>query len=217
MGRGGIINIERESKLSGKSHDKGVLILGGYLGGKYAQQTPLSVSSTVCFEQSYDGVDGDSASSTELYAILSSLSEIPIKQGIAVTGSVNQNGEVQAIGGVNQKIEGHFDVCRLKGMTGGQGVMVPRANLRNLMLRSDVVEAVRAGQFHVYSVDTIDEGIEVLTGVSAGERNGNGEYPKGSVNDRVQMKLRQFTEQQKQLAPLDGQQISHASPSEADC
>jgi predicted ATP-dependent protease len=217
MGRGGIINIERESKLSGKSHDKGVLILGGYLGGKYAQQTPLSVSSTVCFEQSYDGVDGDSASSTELYAILSSLSEIPIKQGIAVTGSVNQNGELQAIGGVNQKIEGYFDVCRLKGMTGEQGVMIPRANLRNLMLRSDVVEAVRAGQFHIYTVDTIDEGIEVLTGMSAGERNGNGEYPKGSVNDRVQMKLQKFTEQQKQLAPLDGQQISNASPHGADC
>jgi predicted ATP-dependent protease len=200
LGRGGIINIERESKLSGKTHDKGVLILAGYLGGKYAQQSPLSLSSSVCFEQSYDGVDGDSASSTELYAILSSLSEIPISQGIAVTGSVNQNGEVQAIGGVNQKIEGHFDVCRLKGFTGKQGVMIPRANLRSLMLRWDVVEAVKAGKFHIYAVNTIDEGIEVLTGVSAGGRDGDGCYPDGSVNHRVQKKLQQFTEQQRRLS-----------------
>jgi len=205
MGRGGITNIERESKLSGKSHDKGVLILGGYLGGKYAQQTPLSLSSTVCFEQSYDGVDGDSASSTELYAILSSLAEIPIKQGIAVTGSVNQNGEVQAIGGVNQKIEGHYDVCRLKGLTGHQGVMIPRANMRHLMLRSDVVDAVKAGKFQIYAVGTIDDGIEVLTGVAAGERGSAGKYPDGSVNDRVQKKLRQFTEQQKNLAASGNQ------------
>jgi predicted ATP-dependent protease len=200
LGRGGIINIERESKLSGNTHDKGVLILGGYLGGKYAQKSPLSLSSTVCFEQSYDGVDGDSASSTELYAILSSLSEVPIKQGIAVTGSVNQNGEVQAIGGVNQKIEGHYDVCRLKGLTGEQGVMIPQSNIRNLMLRSDVVEAVKAGKFHIYAVGTVDEGIEVLTGLAAGERNAEGSYPNGSVNDRVQKKLQQFTEQQRRLA-----------------
>lgn len=200
MGRGGIINIERESKMSGKSHDKGVLILGGYLGGKYAQESPLSLSSTVCFEQSYEGVDGDSASSTELYAILSSLSEIPIKQAIAVTGSVNQNGEVQAIGGVNQKIEGHYDVCRLKGLDGAQGVMIPRANMRNLMLRPDVVEAVKAGKFRVYAVGTIDEGIEILTGVPAGQRDEAGKYPEGSVNERVEAKLRQFTEQQKKIA-----------------
>jgi predicted ATP-dependent protease len=210
MGRGGIINIERESKLSGKSHDKGVLILGGYLGGKYAQETPLSLSSTICFEQSYDGVDGDSASSTELYAILSSLSDVPIQQGIAVTGSVNQNGEVQAIGGVNQKIEGHYDVCRLKGLTGAQGVMIPRANLRNLMLRSDVVDAVKAGRFHVYAVGTIDEGIEVLTGVAAGPRDSSGNYPAGSVNGRVEKKLRQFTEQQKKLADLAHQNSSES-------
>ena len=205
MGRGGIVNIERESKMSGNSHDKGVLILGGFLGGKYAQQTPLSLSSSVCFEQSYDGVDGDSASSTELYAILSSLSDIPIKQGIAVTGSVNQNGEVQAIGGVNYKIEGHYDVCRLKGFSAGQGVMIPRANVRNLMLRGDVVAAVRAGTFHIYAVSTIDEGIEVLTGIAAGARNSDGTYPEGSVNDRVQQKLKLFSEQQKQLAPAGNQ------------
>lgn len=200
LGRGGIINIERESKLSGNTHDKGVLILGGYLGGKYAQKSPLSLSTTVCFEQSYDGVDGDSASSTELYAILSSLSEAPIKQGVAVTGSVNQNGEVQAIGGVNQKIEGHYDVCRLKGLTGEQGVMIPQANTHNLMLRTDVVEAVKAGKFRIYAVGTVDEGIEVLTGLAAGERNAEGSYPDGSVNDRVQKKLQQFTEQQRRLA-----------------
>jgi predicted ATP-dependent protease len=214
MGRGGIINIERESKMSGKSHDKGVLILGGYLGGKYAQRSPLSLASTVCFEQSYDGVDGDSASSTELYAILSSLSEIPIKQGIAVTGSVNQNGEVQAIGGVNQKIEGHFDICRLKGLTGEQGVMIPRANLRNLMLRLDVVEAVQEGKFHIYSVGTIDEGIEVLTGVSAGERDTKGDYPTGSVNDRVRKKLQQFIDQQKPSATAEDERTSSVKTEE---
>jgi len=208
MGRGGIVNIERESKLSGKSHDKGVLILGGYLGGKYAQQSPLSLSTSVCFEQSYDGVDGDSASSTELYAILSSLAEIPIKQGIAVTGSVNQNGEVQAIGGVNYKIEGHYDVCRVKGFSDGQGVMIPKANVHNLMLRADVVDAVKAGKFRIYAVSTIDEGIEVLTGVSAGARNSDGSYPESSVNDRVQKKLQLFTEQQKKLAAPENQQVA---------
>ena len=203
MGRGGLVNIERESKLSGKSHDKGVLILGGYLGGKYAQHSPLSLSSTICFEQSYDGVDGDSASSTELYSILSSLSEVPIRQGIAVTGSVNQNGEVQAIGGVNFKIEGHFDICRLKGLTGEQGVMIPQTNMRNLMLRSDVVDAVKAGKFHIYSVRSIDEGIEVLTGIAAGALQADGRYPEGTINDRVQKKLQQFTELQKKLTAGD--------------
>jgi len=203
LGRGGIVNIEREAKLSGKTHDKGVLILSGYLGGKYAQQSPLSLSSSICFEQSYDGVDGDSASSTELYAILSSLAEMPIKQNIAVTGSVNQNGEIQAIGGINHKIEGFFDLCRLKGLTGDQGVLMPRANLRNLMLRSDVVAAVEEGKFHIYAVGTIDEGIEVLTGVAAGARDGEGRFPEGSVNDRVQKTLQRYAERQKQLTEAD--------------
>ena len=203
MGRGGIVNIERESKMSGRSHDKGVLILGGYLGGKYAQHSPLSLSSTICFEQSYDGVDGDSASSSELYAILSSLAETPIQQGIAVTGSVNQNGEVQAIGGVNFKIEGHFDVCRLQGLTGEQGAMIPQANAHNLMLRSDVVDAAKAGKFHIYAVSSIEEGIEVLTGVAAGARQADGSYPDGTINDRVQKKLQQFTELQKKLTAGD--------------
>jgi predicted ATP-dependent protease len=210
MGRGGILNIERESKMSGKSHDKGVLILGGYLGGKYAQERPLSLSSSICFEQSYDGVDGDSASSTELYAILSSLSEIPIKQSIAVTGSVNQNGEIQAIGGINQKIEGFYDLCRIKGLTGEQGVLMPRSNVRHLMLRSDVVDAVKEGKFHIHSVGAIDEGIEVLTGVAAGERGRDGHYPADSINGRVERKLAQFSEQQKQFATAGNSQSSRA-------
>ncbi|HXG50439.1 MAG TPA: ATP-binding protein [candidate division Zixibacteria bacterium] len=201
MGRDGIVNIERESKLSGKTHDKGVLILGGYLGSRYAQDRPLSLSASICFEQSYDGVDGDSASSTELYGILSSLAELPIRQGIAVTGSVNQNGEIQAIGGINRKIEGFYDVCRIKGLTGTQGVLMPRANLRNLMLRPDVVEAVGAGRFHIYAVATVDEGIEVLTGVEAGRRGPDGRYPEDSVNGRVEKKLQRYAEQLRKLSP----------------
>ncbi|HEU4342305.1 MAG TPA: S16 family serine protease [Candidatus Binatia bacterium] len=204
MGRGGIINIERESKLSGNSHDKGVLILSGYLGGKYAQERPLSLSSSLCFEQSYDGVDGDSASSTELYAILSSLSGVPIKQGIAVTGSVNQNGEIQAIGGINHKIEGFYDVCRLKGLTGEQGVLMPSANLRNLMLRPDVVSAVQDGKFHIYAVSTADEGLEVLTGVPGGARDPEGRYPEGSVNNLVEKKLAQYSERLKKISESTG-------------
>ncbi len=192
LGQKGVINIEREAKLSGNIHDKGVLILSGYLGGKYAQEVPLSLSASICFEQSYSGVEGDSASSAELYALLSSLSGLPIKQGIAVTGSVNQKGEVQAIGGATQKIEGFFDVCKVKGLTGKQGVIIPEQNVKNLMLREDVVEAVRQGQFHIYPVRTIDEGITVLTGVEAGERREDGTYPEGTVNHAVQNRLREL-------------------------
>ena len=205
LGRSGIINIEREAKLSGKTHDKGVLILSGYLGAKYAQDRPLSLSASLCFEQSYEGIDGDSASSTELYAILSSLSGISIQQGIAVTGSVNQNGDIQAIGGINRKIEGFFDVCRLKGLTGDQGVLVPRSNVRNLMLRRDVVEAVEQGKFHIYAVSTIDDGIEVLTGVPAGQRDGEGRYPASSVNGLVEKRLQEYSERLKQAAPKGGE------------
>ena len=197
MGRRGVINIERESQLSGRIHDKGVLILSGYLGWKYAQDKPLSLSASVCFEQSYSGVEGDSASSTELYAILSSLAGVPIKQNIAVTGSVNQKGEVQPIGGVNQKIEGFFDVCKAKGLTGDQGVMVPHQNVRNLMLREDVVEAVRDGKFHIYAVKTIDEGIEVLTGMPSGERQADGSYPEGTLNYRADRQLAEFADRMK--------------------
>jgi predicted ATP-dependent protease len=199
MGRGGLVNIEREAKLSGKSHDKGVLILSGYLGGKYAQEKPLSLSASICFEQSYDDVDGDSASSTELYAILSSLSGVPLKQNIAVTGSVNQNGEIQAIGGINRKIEGFYDLCRVKGLTGEQGVLMPTSNLRNLMLRADVVQAVAEEKFHIYAVQSIDQGIEVLTDVAAGTRNTAGKFPAGSINALVEQKLTHFAERQRQI------------------
>ena len=192
IGRGGIINIEREAQLSGKTHDKGVLILSGYLGWKYAQDKPLSLAASLCFEQSYEGVDGDSASSTELYAILSSLSGLPLKQSIAVTGSVNQKGEVQPIGGVNQKVEGFFDICKAKGFTGDQGVMVPHQNVQNLMLREDVVEAVAQGQFRLYAIKTIDEGIEILTGVKAGERGDGGAYPEDTINGLVDKRLKEL-------------------------
>jgi len=169
VGREGVVDIERQAEMGGPTHTKGVLILAGYLTGRFAQDKPLSLSARLVFEQNYSGVDGDSASSTELYAILSALADAPINQGIAVTGSVNQKGEVQAIGGVNEKVEGFFEVCRMKGLTGSQGVMIPRANESNLMLKADVLAAVKEGKFHLWSVATIEEGIEVLTGVPAGE------------------------------------------------
>ena len=192
LGRAGVVDIEREVKLGGPIHSKGVMILSGYLSQKYAQDKPLTLSARLVFEQSYEGVEGDSASSTELYALLSALSGLPIKQGIAVTGSVNQHGEIQAIGGVNQKIEGFFDVCRVKGLTGEQGVMIPAANVQHLMLREDVVEAVRQGQFHIWAVRTVDEGIELLTGVPAGERGPDGRFPEGTVNYLVDERLREM-------------------------
>jgi predicted ATP-dependent protease len=199
LGRGGVINIEREAQLSGPTHNKGVMILSGYMGWKYAQDKPLSLSASLCFEQSYSGVDGDSASSTELYAILSSLSEIPIKQSIAVTGSVNQTGEIQPIGGVNQKIEGFYEVCKEKGLTGEQGVLIPAQNLRNLMLDEEVVDAVSEGKFHIYSATTIDEGIEILTGVPAGEKQDDGKYPEGTINYLVDKKLKEMAEKLKEF------------------
>jgi lon-related putative ATP-dependent protease len=199
MGNKGVINIEREAKLSGKTHDKGVLILSGYLGGKYGGSIPLSLSATLTFEQSYSFVEGDSASSTELFAILSSLSELPIKQGIAVTGSVNQRGEIQPIGGVNQKIEGFFEVCQAKGLTGHQGVIIPQSNVKNLMLKTKVVEAAREGRFHIYPISTIDEGMEILTGVEAGERDKDGAFPENTINGRVQNKLKYLMKEQAKL------------------
>jgi len=199
MGREGVINIERESELGGPIHNKGVQILSGYLRGRYAQDKPLSISASICFEQSYSGVEGDSASSTELYAILSSLCGLPIRQDIAVTGSVNQKGEIQPIGGVNQKIEGFFDVCRIKGLTGTQGVMIPAQNVGDLMLRKDVVEAVAQGSFSVIPVRTVDEGIQILTGVQAGERGPDNMFPEGTVNYLVDMRLREMAEGMKQF------------------
>jgi lon-related putative ATP-dependent protease len=189
MGKAGIINIEREADLSGRTHNKGVLILAGYLRGKYAQDKPLTLTASICFEQSYGGIDGDSASSTEVYGILSSLADLPIRQDLAITGSVNQNGEIQPIGGVNQKIEGFFEVCKARGLTGAQGVLIPHQNTGDLMLRKDVVEAVSKGEFHIYPVQTIDQGIELLTGTMAGEKKADGTYPEGTVNFRVNRKL----------------------------
>jgi lon-related putative ATP-dependent protease len=194
LGREGLMDIEREAKLGGPLHTKGVLILSGYLAEKYTCNKPLSLSARLVFEQSYSGVDGDSASSTELYAILSGLSGLPLKQGLAVTGSVNQKGEVQAIGGVNEKIEGFFEVCRARGLTGEQGVVIPHSNVEHLMLKEEVVEAARQGQFHVWAVRTIDEGIEVLTGIKAGDRQESGAFEEGSVNDRVDRRLREMAE-----------------------
>jgi len=188
-GKAGLVDIEREAKLGGKTHTKGIMILKGFLGERFARERPLSFSASLAFEQSYSMIDGDSASSTELYAILSALADAPIRQGIAVTGSVNQKGEIQPIGGVNQKIEGFFRVCKAKGLTGDQGVLIPQANVENLMLCEEVVDAVSAGQFHIYPATTVEEGIEILTGVPAGEIAEDGTYPEGSLFGRVAARL----------------------------
>ena len=193
-GRRGVINIEREVDLSGSSHSKGVYILSGYLGEKFAQDIPMSLTASVCFEQLYNGVDGDSASSTELYAILSSLSGVPINQSFAVTGSVNQKGEIQPIGGVNEKIEGYFQICKMRGLDGSHSVIIPIQNTKNLNLNQEVVDSVKAGKFHIYAISTIDEGIELLTGVPAGKRDSNGKFPAGSINYLAYEKLKKYAE-----------------------
>lgn len=194
VGRAGVVNVEREADMSGRIHNKGVLILEGYLRRQYAQDKPITMTASVCFEQAYSGIDGDSASSTEIYALLSSISGIPLRQDIAVTGSVNQKGEVQPIGGVNEKIEGFFDVCCARGLTGKQGVMIPALNRNDLMLREDVVAAVKSGKFHVYAVRTIDEGITILAGQKAGHRLKSGHFSRGSVHERVDEALRTLHE-----------------------
>ena len=194
LGKAGVVNIERETKMSGKIHDKGLLTLSGYLASKFAQKSPLSLSASLTFEQLYSGVEGDSASSTELYALLSSLSGIPIRQDIAVTGSVNQLGQIQPIGGATYKIEGFYKACTLKGLTGKQGVMLPIQNIKNLNLSDEVVDAVREGKFHIYPIETIAEGIEVLTGIPAGEPNELGKYPPGTVYARVADQLHQYSD-----------------------
>jgi lon-related putative ATP-dependent protease len=193
-GKGDVINIEREVDLSGPIHSKGVLILTSFIGEQFATQEPLSMSASLVFEQSYSEVEGDSASSAELYALISALSRVPLKQNFAVTGSVDQHGFVQAIGGVNEKIEGFFDICNARGLTGDQGVLIPSANIKNLMLRDEVIEAVEAGKFHVYPIDHINQGIELLTGEPAGEADEKGEYPEESVNGKAQARLRKFAE-----------------------
>ena len=196
LGRTGIINIEREAKLGGRTYNKGVLILSGFLKSRYAQEQPMTIDATLGFEQSYSEVDGDSASSTEIYALLSSLSGIPIKQEYAVTGSVNQNGQIQPIGGVNQKIEGFYDVCVAKGLTGTQGVIIPESNIEDLMLRQDIVDAVKGKKFHIYAIKTIDEGIELLTGVKAGQKTKSG-FEKGSINYLVDKRLKEYAARMK--------------------
>ena len=197
MGKEGIVNIEREVEMSGSSHSKGVYILNGYLGQQFAQEIPLSLTANLCFEQLYGGVDGDSASSTEAYAILSSLSEMPINQSIAVTGSVNQKGYIQPIGGVNEKIEGFYQICKLKGFNGEQGVIIPKQNVRNLHLSDEIIDAVKKSKFHIYAISTIDEGIEILTGVPAGKKDKNGKFPLGTINYLAQEKLIKFANAEK--------------------
>ena len=205
LGKGEIVDIEREAALGGPLHSKGVLILSGFLQGRFAQRYPLSLSASLVFEQSYGGIDGDSASSAELYALLSSLADVPLKQGLAVTGSVNQHGVVQPIGGVNEKIEGFFDVCETRGLTGEQGVLIPAANTDQLMLRPDVVAAADAGDFHIYPVETVDQGIELLTGVPAGPRGEQGSFPEDTINGRVEARLRTYADRRRQFALTDGQ------------
>lgn len=204
MGKEGLVDIERQVKMGGNIHSKGVLILSGYFGEKFAQDAPLGFSASICFEQSYDGIEGDSASSTEAYCLLSSLSGLPINQSIAVTGSMNQHGVIQPIGGVNEKIEGFYHVCKAKGLTGGQGVMIPDSNVKHLMLKEEVVDAVAKGKFHIWAVNTVDEGIEVLTGKKAGEKGPDGKYPEGTVNFLTAAKLKEYTEKFSKLGDKKG-------------
>ena len=207
IGTAGVVNVEREIKLSGPIHSKGVLILSGYLSGKYAQDYPLALSATLTFEQMYSEVDGDSASSAELYSLLSSLSGLPVRQDIAVTGSVNQYGQVQAVGGVTQKVEGFFEVCKVRGFTGDQGVILPEANVKTLMLKDEAVQAVRDGKFHIWSVRSVDEGIELLTGIPAGNRAGDGSYPTGTVHQLVDSRLRQYARRLNEYARAAGVEL----------
>jgi lon-related putative ATP-dependent protease len=200
LGKGQVIDIEREVDMGGPIHSKGVLILAGFLKGRYAQNIPLSLSASLVFEQSYGGVDGDSASSTELYALLSAIAEVPLKQNLAVTGAINQHGDVQAIGGVNQKIEGFYDICKKRGLTGDQGVLIPKANIKHLMLRKEVIDSVTAGEFHIYPVEHVDKGIEILTGVEAGKKQEDGTYPKDTINAMVKDRLERMAKRLAQYA-----------------
>jgi lon-related putative ATP-dependent protease len=194
MGRAGVVNLERETKMSGKIHEKAILIITSYLGGKYAVNKPISLSASITFEQLYEMVEGDSATCAELYALLSSISGVPLKQSFAVTGSMDQNGDVQPIGGVNQKIEGFFHLCKMRGLDGSQGVIIPKRNTRNLVLSDDVIEAVEKGLFNVYTIDRMEEGLEILTGMPAGEPGTDGTYPEGTLNHLVEKRLTEISE-----------------------
>lgn len=211
MGTEGVVNIERKSRMSGNIHDKGVLILSGYIGAKYAQNKPLSLSASIGFEQSYETIDGDSASAAELIVLLSSLSGVPVKQGLAITGSVNQKGQIQPIGGVNEKVEGFYDVCKAKGITGEQGAVIPYQNVKNLMLKKEVVEAVKHGKFHIYPVETIDQAIETMTGRQAGTRGASGKFKRGSINYLVDKRLREFAEDYRKFGKQPAQKKSSNS------
>jgi len=199
VGRGKLLDIQRESEMGGRIHSKGVMILTGYLEGKYGAEKPIAMFATLAFEQLYEEIEGDSASSTELYVLLSALSGLPIKQGIAVTGSVNQFGQIQPIGGVNAKIEGFYEVCKAKGLTGEQGVLIPSTNVRHLMLKPTLVEAVRGGTFHVWAVDNVDEGVELLTGIPARKQKPDGTYPEGTVHYLVDKHLRALADAAKEF------------------
>jgi predicted ATP-dependent protease len=214
MGKGEVIDIERQVELGGPLHSKGVLILSSYLGSHYASDLPLSLTASLVFEQSYGGVDGDSASSAELYALISALADVPINQSFAVTGSVNQYGEVQAIGGVNEKIEGFFDVCKDRDLTGKQGVLIPMANVKNLMLSKEVVTAVSESRFHIYPIKNIDQGIEVLTGVPAGVLDKEGKYPEGTINQRVIAQIEKMAETQRAYSQSQEEEEENKSNSE---
>jgi lon-related putative ATP-dependent protease len=212
IGQGDVVDIEREVELGGPLHSKGVLILAAYLGANYASESPLSLSASLVFEQSYSGVDGDSASAAESFALLSAITQVPLKQGLAVTGSMNQHGVIQPIGGVNEKIEGFFDVCRAKGLTGEQGVIIPASNVRHLMLRQDVVDAVSSNKFHVYPIETIDEGIELLTGRTTAKRDESGVYPEGSFNRLVTDRLVAMAEKRRSFDSPASQDVTPPSP-----
>jgi predicted ATP-dependent protease len=204
LGSGRVVDIEREVELGGPIHSKGVLILAGFLAGRYLPDQPLSLAASLVFEQSYGGVEGDSASTAELFALLSALAEVPLDQALAVTGSVNQLGQIQAVGGVNEKIEGFFSVCQARGLTGGQGVLIPAANVKDLMLRREVVEAAAQGRFHVYAIETVDEGLSLLGGLPAGERDAAGGFAEGTFNARVETRLAAFARQARAFREAPG-------------
>ncbi len=203
LGRGEVIDIERQVDLGGPLHSKGVLILSSYLTSRYAGEIPLALAASLVFEQSYVGVEGDSASSAELYALISALADVPLKQQFAVTGSVDQHGRIQAVGAVNEKIEGFFDVCNARGLTGEPGVLIPKANMQHLVLREDVVAAAASGAFHVYAIETIDQGLEILTGIPSGQKNADGEFPYGTVNRMVVTRLDRATDRAREVSRFE--------------
>jgi predicted ATP-dependent protease len=213
-GKAGVVNIERETKMSGKIHEKAILIISSYLGSKYAVKSPISLSASITFEQLYEMIEGDSATCAELYALLSSISGVPLKQSFAVTGSMDQNGDVQPIGGVNQKVEGFFELCRMRGLDGTHGVIIPRRNAKHLLLKQEVVDAVRVGQFSIYTIDRMEEGLEILTGTSAGELQEDGTYPEGTINYLITKRLTEIGEALEKKKDQEGNNVIAKTPEE---